>query len=374
MIKFSYHIKKDSLLLNILGLITSIFIFLIRFPFLFRKNYSSKVLVIALHKLGDTVFTVPAIKALRNKFGKDLTIVCYEDSRKIYEIAFNDLNFLILKKEDFYFSGRIAKAALRKKVNALGVGTIIDLTGAINSASLIFNNKATKIVGFNEKYFKEIYSNYISVRKIPHQMDIYLDAVKLAMNIKDEESLKYFGKSLNSNGEILIHPFAGWKTKEWSFKKFIDLYFYINKFHSCKFIIPIERTSEEILFELQTKKITFIVTKDITELIDEIKKASILIGCDSGAVNIASLLGKPTFIIYGPTNPMFHLPYGDHHEYIYKESAISPKINEKYGAEDAGRKNPELDFMGSISVEEVYSRVTSFYKKIFEKDFEKIQV
>ena len=357
-----------------MGLFISIFISLVRFPFLFRKNYYSRVLVIALHKLGDTVFTVPAIKALRNEFGKDLTIVCYEDSRKIYEIAFNDLNFHIIKKEDFNFSGRIAKAALRKKVNAVGSGTIIDLTGAINSASLIFNNKAAKIVGFNEKYFKAIYTNYISVRKIPHQMDIYLDAVKLIIKIVDEDSLKYFGKSLTPSGEILIHPFAGWKAKEWSFKKFIDLYLCINKFHSCKFIVPIERTSEEILFDLQTKKIIFIVTKDITELIDEIKKASILIGCDSGAVNIASLLGKPTFIIYGPTNPNFHLPYGDQQEYIYKESAISPKINEKYGAEDAGRKNPELDFMSSISVEEVYSRVTSFYKKLFEKDSEKIQV
>ena len=368
MLKFSYYIKKGSLLHEIIGMFISIFVLTIRLPFLFRKSYSSRVLVIALHKLGDTVFTIPAVKALRNEFGKNLTIVCYEDSMKIYEIGFDDLNYLILKKEDFNFSGRIANSSSRKLIKKQNPGVIVDLTGAVNSASLIFSNRAAKIVGFNEKYFKVIYTDYIPARKIPHQMDIYLDAVKLILKIEDEATLKYFGKSLNPEGDILIHPFAGWKAKEWKLENFIELSRCLNKFQHSKIIIPLELEKKNILSSISMKHVSYTVTKNVGELIRELSQASIVVGCDSGAVNIASLLGKPTYIIYGPTNPKFHLPYGDHHDYIFKETAFSPKSDEKYGAEDAGRKNSDLNFMSSISVDEVYLGVISLFKKVFNKE------
>ena len=370
MIKFSYYIKKDSSLEKLLGFFLSTSISLVRFSFTLRKINSPGIAVIALHKLGDTVFTVPAIKALQNEFGKNITIVCYEDSKKIYMLAFVDLHYLILSKEDFNFNGRIANIITRKKVKDLMAGTIVDLTGAINSASIIFNNRASKIAGFNEKYFKAIYTDYIPARKIPHQMDMYLDAAKLVVKAAEVESLKYFGKSLNPEGDILIHPFAGWKAKEWSFNKFVDLSLCLNKYHPCKLIIPKERSDEETISILNGRNISFIISKDITQFIEIIKQASIIIGCDSGAVNIASLLGKPTFIIYGPTNPKFHLPYGDQHDYIYKENEFSPKPDEKFGAGDAGRKSPGYDFMSSISVDEVYLKVISLYKKVFLKELE----
>ena len=44
------------------------------------------------------------------------------------------------------------------------------------------------------------------------------------------------------------------------------------------------------------------------ELISNIKKCSLIIGNDSGVIQIAASIGKPTFTIYGPTNPKFHLP------------------------------------------------------------------
>ncbi len=346
--------------------VMTIFITIIRVSVSFKKINSPKVLIISLHKLGDTVFTVPAIKALRTMYGKKLMVMCFNDSKKIYELVFNDLEFIILEKKDFHLNGRIANSASRGKVKKCHAGTIIDLTGGIISASLIFNNRAKRIVGLGDGYFKKIYSDYISKRKTPHLMDMYLDVVKLLIKIEDDNELKYFGKHINKKGYILIHPFAGWKAKEWGFNNFVNLYCLISNTHKCKFILPENRTDEEKLSLLKSKNINVIISNQISDMIDAIKGSSIVIGCDSGAVYIASLLGIPTFTIYGPTNPRFSLPYGEHHEYIFKESEYSPKYNEQYGPADAGRKNTIKKVIDWITLEEVLSRVNLFYKKVFE--------
>lgn len=367
MIKFSYYIKKDSSVDRIIQFAASLFFTLVRKSIIQHEIHEDVILIISLHRLGDTVFTIPAIKALRRASCSKIVIACYEDSKKIYDLAFNDQEYLILKKENFYFSGRIANSAARKKIKNINAGTVIDITGGINSALLIFNNKAGKIVGFNDKYFKKIYSDYIPSRKIPHLMDMYLEAAKLIVNIEDEDSLKYFGKSLEPSGDILIHPFAGWKSKEWGFEKFIELSQRINKYYKSKFVIPLDHADDKTLAYLNSKKIACTISKDIQDLIDAIKKASIVIGCDSGAVYISSLLGKPTFTIYGPTNPRFSLPYGIHHDYIVKETALTPKDDEQYGYADAGRKEPGCDFMNLVTVEEVSEKINQFYKKVFNE-------
>ncbi len=365
MIEFSNYIKKNSLIDRFIRFLTSIFFVSIRSILKLNAIKDHNIIVISLHKLGDTVFTVPSIKALKRRFDVDITIVCYEDSKKIYDLIFNDLKTLFLKKEDFHLNGRIANSAGRGKVKKCHAGTIIDLTGGINSASLIFNNRAKKIVGFGDGYFKNIYSDYIPKRNTPHLMDMYLDVVKLLIKVDNDNELKYFGKHINKEGYILIHPFAGWKAKEWNFNNFVNLYCLISDTHKCKFILPENRIDEEKQSLLKSKDINVIISNQISDMIDVIKGASIVIGCDSGAVYIASLLGIPTFTIYGPTNPRFSLPYGEHHEYIFKENEYSPKYNEQYGPGDAGRKDSTYKIIDSITVEEVMDRIYLFYKKNF---------
>lgn len=98
MFEISKYIRRDGIVERCLQFIVSIFIITIRFIFQ-RRFENSKLLIISLHKLGDTVFTIPAIKALKKEFGSGITIVCYDDSKKIYELAFDYLEYLTLKKK-----------------------------------------------------------------------------------------------------------------------------------------------------------------------------------------------------------------------------------------------------------------------------------
>ena len=362
MIEILNHIKKNGMLDKSLQIFFSSFLTVAKFTK--KRADNKKILIITLHKLGDTVFTIPAIKALKKEFDTEIIIVCFDDSRKIYELAFDNLNYVILKKEDFLFSGRIAKSSSRKKIKNIKAGTIIDLTGAINSATLIFNNCAKRIIGFNEKYFQKIYSDLIPKRKIPHLTDLYLDVAKALIKIEDENELKNFGKSEKHGEYILIHPFAGWKAKEWDFHKFVDLSEELNKNYKCKFIIPNDRADKKTILLLESENISYKISSEISEMIEEIRHASIVVGCDSGAVYIASLLGKPTFTIYGPTNPRFSLPFGDHHDYIFKPNEYSPGFNEQYGYALAGYFCSRIDFMQSITINEVNEKISILIKKL----------
>lgn len=92
-----------------------------------------------------------------------------------------------------------------------------------------------------------------------------------------------------------------------------------------------------------------------------IKQCSVAIGNDTGTIHIASYLGKPTFTIYGPTNPVYHLPYGKNHRYIQCRLKCSPLPNEKVCFTFGGRIGcPSNECMNLLSAKDVVDNVYDF--------------
>jgi len=364
MIEFSKYIKEDSVAGNIISIVSGILFKVIRKKMLLSGNNNSKVVVISLNKLGDTVFTIPAVKAIRNYYDEPPVIVCYAESKLVYQLVFDDQQYVILNNDDFIFNGRIAKAIGRERVAELKAGNIIDITCSVKSASIIFNNKAREIIGSNDKYFSALYSKYIPARKLPNLVDKYLDiAIKVCNASHEIELNEYEDESIN-DGYILIHPFAGWKAKEWGFNKFIELTQRLSINYKCKLIIPAKLFNEAMAAQLNTLMIPYIITHKLEELIEEIKGCSAIIGNDSGAIYIASILGKATFTIYGPTNPSYSLPKGDKHAFAKKLIKCSPAVNKQYCNKDAGRRCSYFECMELLPVDEVMHKVNLFLRSI----------
>ena len=49
------------------------------------------VVVIAMHRLGDTIFTIPSIRKIIEQFGTKIIIVCFAESVPIYKHAFSEI-------------------------------------------------------------------------------------------------------------------------------------------------------------------------------------------------------------------------------------------------------------------------------------------
>ena len=267
-------------------------------------------------------------------------------------------------EDNFRLGGRVAKRKARKLIKSLKPHTIIDLTGIGKSAFLILTSQAREIIGSNREHYRGIYTHFTPIRKTPHLMDVYLDAVKTKFNIENETGVKIFHSNHDMNGKILIHPFGGWAAKEWELEKFILLAEKLSLEYNVEIIVPINFIGHKEKQEIEKRKISIKETSSINELIEQTRDCSVFIGNDSGPLYIANMLGKPTFTIYGPTNPDYSIPYGDDHDFIIKTIHCSPKKNKQYCHTVAGLVGcPAFICMESLELDEVYNKLLPFVQK-----------
>lgn len=329
---------------------------------LITKNRNQKVLIVAIHKIGDSVFTLPAIKKTASIYGDNISILCSSNVRVIFEKFLPDTEIRDVDILDDFYLNRIAKPKVRKIVKEVNPGIIFDITGNIKSATAIINSRAGIISGFNEReHFRELYSHFVEKRITPKLRDLYFGPIAAVNNISITEKEIIFPINLNPEGDILIHPFAGWRAKEWGFSKFIELAAKLNSCFLCKFVGRQEDFLPKQLALAEKNKIPVIFSADLELLMAEIEKCSLFISNDSGPLYIANMLGKPTFTIYGPTNPEYSLPDGKFNRYIQKVVDCSPVKNSQYCFTNAGRNGcPYFKCMEELDVETVLGTIQNF--------------
>lgn len=319
------------------------------------------VCVISLHKLGDSIFTFDAINSIKKFYGEDVFIICSVEAEPIYELVVDKKYLLSIPKENFHFGDRYLDKRARKLLRNLNPKVIIDLTGVMTSASLIFNSGANQIIGFNRKIFRSIYDNFSEFNLGSHSREIYTNAIREIIPLVEHN---YTTINTKDSDRILIAPYAGWISKEWSLMKFIELAERLNEKYNVCFIFDNRKLEENIISYLNDKRIKFIQTRTVKELINEIKDCKMLIGNDSGPVQIAAFLGKYTFSIYGPTNPKFHLPKGNRHFYIQMSLPCTPKVDERLCFTDGGKDNcPSFECLNTLSVDNVYHKLRDIFIK-----------
>lgn len=338
---------------------------------LFKVNDGS-IVIVALHRLGDSVFTIPAILQIQKFYNREVILFCYSESVPIFKIILKNVIYCSVERTDFFYANRIASIKARKKLSKCQPSTIIDLTGVMTSASLIFNSRAGKLIGMNREIFKSIYDVYIPVFYKSHLSEMYLNVAKLIIG-KNETVNRYESPStINKVEKIIIHPFAGWKAKEWNLNKYIKLAKALIENYHVAIVIPGNYLTRDVIEEIKNVKIEIAETKNIDELILVLNNYSLLIGNDSGPIHIASLLGKATFTIYGPSNPIFTIPYGLHHGYYQKLIKCSPISTENLCFTDGGRYGcPSFECMNELSVDDVLEKIKIF---IFNLDNNRVEL
>lgn len=357
-------INRNKIISIGINFILTLFFSLTRLVLKPFKYSNGNLVVISLHRLGDTIFTISALLELQKLYGQKIYILCFPESIPIYKIEFKDIQFCSILHEEFLFGHRLANNTAKKKLKKLKPEIILDLTGSMISASLIYNIKAKQIVGINRKQFSSIYDHFVPIREELKLVDLYLDAISPIAQISNRTELKKDKKLINPPGKVLIHPFAGWKEKEWNLKNFITLVDRLNGNYSVTLIIQNGQLNNDVISEINNLNIELFQTNTVEELIKSIEECSFFIGNDSGPVNIANFLGKPTFSIYGATNPDYTASEEDHQIYIQKKLNCSAERQEKYCAIGVGVYDcPGIQCMNFLTVDEVYDSVIPLIKE-----------
>jgi len=359
---FYEHIRSKPFNEKVAIFIINFLIKTLRFFIINKKQNSENIVIIALHRLGDSVFTIPAIKQIINHHKKNIFLISYPETIPIYNIVFKLINIIELRHNNFFTNDQLARSAARKTIRNLNPSIIYDMTGNVTSASLIFNISATEIIGMNDPYYRSIYTKYKNIRKEPHITDNYLDAIHSVIPFTNRDETT--DQNYQIKEFVLIHPFASKNSKEWGLNKFIKLGIELNNKYKCAIVAPPNLISDDIKNEIDKQGLEVFETKSTAELVDVLSRCLLLIGNDSGAVHIANLLGKPTFTIYGPTNPDYHKPLTGRNDYIIKSLKCSSKKNEKICFTFGGVFCPSNECMQALSFDVVYEKVNNFLGRV----------
>lgn len=340
-----------------------------------------KFLVLRLSAVGDVIRTLPAVKALKEYYpSSSITWVSEEPSMSILE-GQPEINEVILfprRRWTEYIKSikgliRILFEiyhfilTLRKKKFDI----VLDFHGILKSGLISFISGAPVRIGFNRRSVKElnfVFSNLKvkadgkGISRIKRNF-LLLEPLGLKINHyhpnlyippKEKEYIESFFNSLNIEIKrplISIHPGSSSKTKykRWSKENYSKLSDRLVRELNATIIFTWGENElgwvEEIRKEMEEPSILAPKTDTLIKLAEIFRRSDLYIGGDTGPMHIASMVGTPVVVIYGPTDPIINEPIG-YHKKVRKEVGCNPCRN---------RSCKDLICLKNIKVEDVFN-------------------
>ncbi|MEK6571297.1 MAG: glycosyltransferase family 9 protein, partial [Bacteroidota bacterium] len=154
---------------------------------------------------------------------------------------------------------------------------------------------------------------------------------------------------------IVVHPFAGWRYREWPYANTVEL---IKRILSdlAIHVTLIGSREEEDKLRWITKQIgnsddiTILAGEDFATLAVLLSKSLLFIGSDSGPIHLASAVGTPCIGLFGPAPPAITGPTRTKNRFLYHRVECSP-CKQSYCI------RPQNSCLSLITVDEVYAHV-----------------
>ena len=342
-----------------------------------------KILILRLSAMGDVIRTLPAVKALREHFrSSSITWIVEEPSRTLLESQ-PEIDEVILfprrkwvkgmKSVRRWWStlcemGRFALGLRRRKFDI-----VLDFHGILKSGLLSFLSGSPRRIGYDRKSCKEFNFLFSNVKvKLPEEkvsrfqrnfsllkgLEVEVRTSEPRIHIPTEDRM-YVNSFFNSlqiplrKPFLAIHPGTNAKAsfKRWMPDQYASLADRLIKELGASVILtwgPEELDQvQDIQKRMKEPSILSPRTESLTQLAEVFSHCSLYIGGDTGPMHIASLMGIPVVVIYGPTDPIENEPFGEHRK-VRKEVGCNPCRN---------RFCSDLRCLKAINVEDVFKAV-----------------
>jgi heptosyltransferase-1 len=279
------------------------------------KPASSRILVVRLGAMGDIIHALPAVASLKTGFpGSRLTWVVEPRWAPLVE----DNPFIdrvVLLRRDTVTGLLESWRSLRAERYDFAV----DFQGLIKSALVAAAARPDRIFGFDHTQLREraaalFYSNQ-TVSGAAHVVEKNLDLAAAAGAITPLRTFPLpAGRpegALPAGDFVLASPVAGWRGKQWPMEHYQALGARLRGELGIPLVLDgppgsgLEHCS------------------GLAGLIHATRRATAVVGVDSGPLHLAAALGKPGVAIYGPTDPARNGPYGDSLRVLRSPAAVT---------------------------------------------------
>jgi heptosyltransferase-1 len=111
---------------------------------------------------------------------------------------------------------------------------------------------------------------------------------------------------LPRGGFVLASPLAGWPAKQWPLAYYSRLATRLER----ELELPLVLNGPAEMGEFANVPSALVHHSTVAGLIHATRRATAVIGVDSGPLHVAAALAKPGVAIFGPTDPAVNGPYG----------------------------------------------------------------
>jgi heptosyltransferase-1 len=315
---------------------------------------SSRILVVRLGALGDIIFTLPAVASLKHSFpGSHITWAVEPQWTSLLEgNPFVDRVVAVRRNT--------LRSLLEswRELRADRYDFAVDFQGLIKSALVASTAHAARIFGFHQsqtrEYLAALFYSDTAVSHAAHMVDKNLD---LAAKAGAASVLRVFPlpaglpeTTLPLGDFVIASPLAGWRSKQWPLEHYGVLARMLRREMGIPLLLDGPASALPVFREVPD---AVPHSSSINGLIYATRRATAVVGLDSGPLHIAASLGKPGVALYGPTDPDRNGPYG-----------ASLRVLRAPGATTTYRRGATIDeSMKRLTPDEVFETLRSVLRE-----------
>jgi heptosyltransferase-1 len=306
-----------------------------------QKQTKFRLLVVRVGAMGDILHALPAVTALRLAHPNwEIGWVVEPRWRGLLaapEVTTRGAGMPVVDRLHFastrdWASNPIhpktagAIASLRKELVAAEYDAVLDMQGAIRSATIARMAKVRRIIGEaepREKPARWLFTERVATRGVHViEQDIELASAVAGDELTftpaqlplDPAAERWCDELLASSGTrpaALINPGAGWGAKRWPVERYAKV---ARGLMERGFRILVNAgPSEEPMADAIVKETSggaIPLATSLDQLIALSRRIALCVAGDTGPLHLACALGRPVVGIYGPTDPSRNGPYG----------------------------------------------------------------
>lgn len=289
----------------------------------------SKVLVIRLRSIGDTVLSTPSLFVLRRFLPETRIDILLEDWVAPILDGFKDIdNVITVKRKSTRHRMRVARELRANKYDV-----VYNLHGGTTATFLTRATGARHRVGYKEYRYSGLYNHLapgpieLWRRKDLHSVEQQLGLIGwTGVPVTDLPRTQLFVTS-EANASVasrlraaglddarplaLIHPAAAFYTKQWATENFARIAEYLDErgFRTIVVVAPHEAEVANVLQQSASVSITSFADLSLPEVTALAARSSIFVGNDSGIAHIAAAVACPSVVIFGSSNVTHWRPW-----------------------------------------------------------------
>lgn len=266
-----------------------------------------RILLLRLGAMGDVLHALPAAATLKHSFPNSHIAWCIDRKWSVLLEGNPSLDEVIA----FDRKNLRELLGLRSRLRASRFDTVIDVQGLIKSALIAAAARPERIYGFHRSQVRERPAAWFYSREVrttsAHVVDQNLEVAQAA---GASRPLRQFflpqGRpegDLPRDGFVLASPLAGWASKQWPLDSFRELAALLRKTLRLDLVLNLPPGTPGV-------DGVQLHASGLSGLIDATRRATAVVGVDSGPMHLGAALEKPGVAIFGPTDPERNGPYG----------------------------------------------------------------